>query len=856
MTPEEWQRVKDILHRALESPREARAAFLDKACNGDAALRAEVESLLRSYDDAGEFIEQPAAPQLPLPAAMETLGPGADLGPYRIVQLIAEGGMGAVYQAVRVDDLYRKVVAIKVIRRGMHGDYALKRFDTERQILAHLDHPNIAKLLDGGATPDGRPYFVMDFIAGTPIDQYCDARRLTTGERLTFFLTVCSAVHYAHQNLVIHRDLKPQNIMVTEDGIVKLLDFGIAKLLDPDALGGENTLTMLQAMTPEYASPEQMRGEQVTTASDVYSLGVLLYRLLTGHRPYALQSRTIEEIRESLSTREPRKPSTVIRCLESGTAPGGETVALTPELVSGARNTRPERLERQLAGDIDNILMMALRKEPQRRYSSVEQLAGDLRRHLAGHPVVARPDTIRYRTGKFMQRHKGGVAAGVMVAVTLVGGIIATSWQAHVANRERERAERRFKEVRGLAQSVLFELHDAIVALPGSTQARELLVKRAQKYLDSLASESTEDDSLQRERAVAYERIGDVLGLPTQPNLGQTTAALDSYQKALDIEKRLAEQNPGNGTSQMDLARVYNRICRVYQSTGKFRESVDACRQAEALQQAQSQQRPGDLSLRAELGITYQNLAGAYSALGDYPHAEEQLSRSLREFEELHALQPDNEAFLGELAMSHHRMAGIQEQTKRFAAAHENAVRAVALFDERSARHPKDIRSRQTWTFAQQRLGSILISMQNLAGALEAFERVLPIREQLLALDPKDSRAQVNLANSHGAIGYVLLEMGKAMKAQSHFEQQRKIDEDLVKLDAVRVEHRYSLSEAYENLGRVGIRLGQFERARLYLRDALKIYDELRARGAISAEYAHVPARIEKELDECVKRAG
>ena len=262
------------------------------------------------------------------PPQPDSLRIGAGLSPYRIVQLIAEGGMGAVYQAVRVDDLYRKVVAIKVIRRGVFRRLRAQTFDTERQILAHLDHPHIAKLLDGGTTPDGRPYFVMDFIAGTPIDQYCDTHRLSVSERLNFFLTVCSAVHYAHQNLVIHRDLKPQNILVTEEGTVKLLDFGIAKLLDPDAIGpGEIgpdvtlTLTTTQAMTPEYASPEQLHGEKVTTASDIYSLGVLLYRLLTGHQPLRaripLHRRTVEHIRN----RPPRRPSTVILNTEEGVTP-------------------------------------------------------------------------------------------------------------------------------------------------------------------------------------------------------------------------------------------------------------------------------------------------------------------------------------------------------------------------------------------------------------------------------------------------------------------------------------------------------------------------------------------------------
>ena len=845
MTREEWQQIKAILHNALEVPRAERAAYLDGACNGNTQLRAEVESLLASHDEAGTFFDPPApaAPKVtrPLP---DSLGGGAGLGPYRVVQLIAEGGMGAVYQAVRVDDLYRKVVAIKVVRRGVFGDYALKRFDTERQILAHLDHPNIAKLLDGGATPDGRPYFVMDFIAGTPIDEYCNAHRLTIGERLNFFLIVCSAVHYAHQNLVIHRDLKPQNILVTAEGAVKLLDFGIAKLFDPDALetavaDATPTLTTMQAMTPEYASPEQLHGEPVTTASDVYSLGVLLYRLLTGHRPYALESRSIDELWDHIRHRPPRRPSTVIRDTED---------SITPESVSSARNTRADRLERQLAGDIDNILLMALRKEPERRYGSVEQFADDLRRHLQGHPVTARPDTLRYRTGKFVHRHRALVFAAALLLVTLVGGILTTSWQWHVANRERILAEKRFQDVRGLANTVLFELHDAIVPLPGSTPARELLVKRARQYLDSLAGESSKDAGLQRERAMAYERIGDVLGLPVQANLGQSKEALASYQQALTIQKALVERDPSNESLRRDMASLYKRICRVEENTGKFRESLESCRAAAAIEEALLRARPGDTGLRGDLAFTWQNMAGAYFALGDWPRSEEQRRHVLNEYQELYRLRPDHEPFLYGLANAYHRMANLQEQTKHYPEAKANVLEAIRLFNLSAERNPKDLGKRADWTFAQQRLGSILISMGDLHGALDAFHKVLPIREQLRNLDPRDARAQLNLANSHASLGYVLLEMGKPREAQEHFERQRKIGEDLVRVDPLAVSHSYSLSEAYENLGRVAYRLGQEQRARAYLNDALKIYDELRARNAISAEYAEVPARIKREL--------
>jgi serine/threonine protein kinase/tetratricopeptide (TPR) repeat protein len=845
MTAYEWQQVKQILTDALEIAPGERADYLDRVCNGDSGLRAEVESLLSSHEEAGTFIETPGAAPARL-AQLENLQAGNNLGPYCIVQLVAEGGMGAVYQAVRNDDLYRKVVAIKVIRRVVYGEYALKRFNIERQILAHLDHPAIAKLLDGGATPDGRPYFVMDFIAGNRIDEYCDAHKLTVIERLNLFLSACSAVHYAHQNLVVHRDLKPQNIMITEDGSLKLLDFGIAKLIDPDGPSGE--LTTLPALTPEYASPEQLCGQPVTTASDIYSLGVLLFHLLTGHHPFALQSHSIQEIVDTVRQQEPRRPSTVIWSPDHVAAPDGNLVTIDAESVSADRGTRPDKLQRQLAGDLDNILLMALRKEPLRRYSSVERFAADIRRYLDGRPVTARPDTIRYRTGKFIRRHRVGVMAAALVLLSLVAGVIGTSWQAHVANQHRIRAEQRFNDIRGLANSVLFELHDAIAPLAGSTHARQLLVKQAQKYLDSLAADAAGDEGLQHERAMAYERIGDVLGLPTQANLGQTSAALENYRKALAINLDLISRMPGSIKVQMDLARTYNRVCSIQQSMGNFHEALDACRQAEAIQQAQLENSPSNLDLRDNLAGTYQNMAGCYFVLGDWQHSEEKRSHALHEFTELHNLQPANEKYTYQLAIAYHRMAGLLEQTKKFPAASENAQKAVELFTQMAARHPKDVRAKLDWTFAEQRLGSIMISIGSLNKALAAFSEVLPIREQLHALDPNDARAQINLANTHAALGVVLLDTGNAGEAERHFEQQRTLTAHLAKLDPLRVDYQYSLSEALENLGRVALRMGRVPEGRAHLGNALRIYDELRVRGAVSAEYAQVPDRIRKEM--------
>jgi len=331
MTPERYQQIKNLFHAALEREPGERAAFLDQACAHDPSLRAEVETLLAAAEPAEGFIERAIQDAVTLIAADQPEPvEGQRIGPYEVIRQIARGGMGAVYLAMRADDQYRKHVAIKLIRRGLDTDDIIRRFRNERQILAGLDHPNIARLLDGGATDDGRPYLVMEYIAGEPIDDYGDQHKLGAEDRLTLFRQVCAAVHCAHQHLVIHRDIKPSNILVTEDGTPKLLDFGIAKLLTPELAAQtlDATAPALRLMTPDYASPEQVRGEPITTASDVYSLGVVLYGLLTGHRPYRLTGRTPHEVLQAVCEQDPEKPSTAITRVEEMTS-DGETKRIT-----------------------------------------------------------------------------------------------------------------------------------------------------------------------------------------------------------------------------------------------------------------------------------------------------------------------------------------------------------------------------------------------------------------------------------------------------------------------------------------------------------------------------------------------
>jgi len=437
MNAERWQQIKELFQLASDRQPNQRGAFLDEACARDPELRSEVESLLAHDKPGEEFIEKPVyevAAELVPDELIESMV-GRRIGPYQVLREIGHGGMGAVYLAMRADDEYQKQVAIKLVKRGMDTDAILRRFRNERQILANLDHANIAKLLDGGTTEDGLSYFVMDYVEGLPIDVYCDTHRLPTVERLKLFRTACSAVQYAHQRHVVHRDLKPTNILVTAEGVPKLLDFGIAKLLNPELSAQTIEPTAgPRPMTPDYASPEQVRGQAITPASDVYSLGVMLYELLTGHRPYHLKSRTPEEIQRVIGNQEPEKPSSVVgrgsltrplRATLSQRDRGPIQPLRSPLPVGegpGVRGKADGRTElrRRLGGDLDNIVLMALRKEPERRYASVEEeFSEDIRRHLEGLPVIARKDTLGYRSTKFIKRNKAGVIAALTMLVLL-----------------------------------------------------------------------------------------------------------------------------------------------------------------------------------------------------------------------------------------------------------------------------------------------------------------------------------------------------------------------------------------------------------------------------------------------------
>lgn len=436
--PEKWDQVKELFALALERDPEERSSFLRQACAGDDSLRTEIESLLSSFDGADTFLEN--CPAADLLSAQSDAMAGKRIGAYRIIRDIGQGGMAVVYLAERADDQYRKRVAIKMLKPGTKQDEILRRFRNERQTLAALDHPSIVRLLDGGSTEEGLPYLIMEYVEGVRIDEYCDTHRLSIAGRLQLFRAVCLAVQYAHETLVIHRDLKPSNILITKEGVVRLLDFGIAKVLNPQ-WSSDTTLTRTdwRPMTPEYASPEQVRGAPVTKTTDIYSLGVLLYELLTGHRPYRARHDSALEIERRRYSEEPAKPSVAVcRIDEKASHDGSTRTVITPQLVAEARAIRPEELSRCLRGDLDTIVMKAIRTEPEHRYASAEEFAKDIERHLSGLPIKARKPTLLYRGGKFVYRHRESLTTAILIlAVTAGLGI----WAARKLWKQKNAAE-------------------------------------------------------------------------------------------------------------------------------------------------------------------------------------------------------------------------------------------------------------------------------------------------------------------------------------------------------------------------------------------------------------------------------
>ncbi len=782
MEADRWRQVDELFHQASELAPEKRSAFVAERCAGDDDLRQEVESLLDSDSRAPAFLETPAIEAVADTFANDpsAIGPGARVGAYRVENLIARGGMGAVYLARRDDDQFTKSVALKIVKRGMDTDEILRRFRNERQALADLEHPNIARLLDGGVTDDGRPYLVMEYVDGQPLTTHCRAQGLSLDERIGLFLKVCAAVQSAHQRLIVHRDLKPGNILVGEGGEPKLLDFGIARLLESDSgdqATGDVTVETSRLYTPDYASPEQVRGEFVGIPGDVYSLGVILYELLTDEKPYKVSSTDRDEIRRQLADLHAERPS------------------------ARAADTRTQR---RLRGDLDNIILTAMRVEPERRYDSVAHLADDIERSLQGRPVHARPDTLRYRTSKFVRRNKTGVAAAAIVVLALLAGAAGIALQARETTRQRDIAERRFDDVRELANAVMFDIHDEIRDLPGSTAARRVLVERSLEYLDNLAKESAGDLSLQRELATAYQRVGDLQGNPWLPNIGDTEAAFGSYLRALELFENTASRSDDE-LDQRGLYIAYVKLGNIYAATGAFEESRSMYDKALVFAEDRAQQDPTDPVRRSDLAIAFEKVGDSLHDRSQPEEALESYRQALTTRLESPTIGSDvNEQYgacvvrnkLGN-ALGHPAYANVGDVNGALA----EYQQALEVFLTLMEQAPTDGRFPRAASIMYTNIGEMLRAKEDLDRALEIQYEALELAQRIAAQDPSNALARRDEAVIYLRIGELLVDLDRAASAIEALETSLAIRIDLAEADPSNALARESLELGWRSLG-------------------------------------------------------
>jgi serine/threonine protein kinase/tetratricopeptide (TPR) repeat protein len=745
------------------------------------------------------------------------------LGAYQIVARLGGGGMGSVYRAERVVG-FEQQVAIKLIKRGMDSEAIVRRFRTEIHFQAALSkHPNIAKLIDAGTVQDGRPYFVMEYIDGQRIDEYCDGRQLDVAERLRLFDPVCDAVQFAHQHAIIHRDLKCGNILVTADGVPKLIDFGIAKLMDPESAitgaGGAETLTRTGelVMTPDYASPEQVEGEPATTASDVYALGVVLYQLLTGHEPYRLKTRTVSEIFKAICEQAPERPSlAVLR---------GTSLA-----VAAARGTTPAGLQRVLTGDLDMIVLLALRKEPERRYVSPAQLALDLRRQLEGLPVSARADSTFYRVGKFVRRHAAAVAVSVALLLALVTGVIGTTTGLIMARRERDRALASSRKARQAVDQFFTRVsEERLLNQPGMHPLRKQLLQDAARFYEGFVAEHGGEPSLRIELASAKGRLADITA-----EVGSLVEADGRFRQAIALWDEILRSNPGTTDIQEKLARTLNQHANVLLRTAGRREAaLKLCLRARALLEPLARAPLAPVLPRQELGGVLLNLSVIQFELAQPREASATLHRALAIYERLAA--EDSGALEPRIGMAkcHAQMGQILLQERDgITPALESYQTAVDIREAIIREHP-DLAEQAL--FLAIALGD-LCAIEQLGGKLDSAlgtaRRAVEVFERLDRQYPGVLDYQEGLASTYNILSDVHRRRQELDESLSIAETARPLLERLVVEHPEYVHSRIDLAKTYNNIGRARQQSGEVGEALRAFQHAVDTFEGLRELGA------------------------
>jgi eukaryotic-like serine/threonine-protein kinase len=779
LTASELADLQAIFEEATHADVEARRAILASRCDGRPRLQAEIEALLASHDRLGDFLDAPASVVEDGDAgdSPDRLRIGSLVGPYRLIEQIGEGGMGNVYLAERADGLFTHRVAIKVTRTSVRDGDTARRFRAERQILASLQHPNIVTLLDGGATPIGEAYLVMEYVAGVPITRHCRAGKLTLEQRLQLVRQVAGAVQFAHQRGIVHRDLKPGNILVTNEGIPKVLDFGVAKLLESSvAVDSTVTRAFPGPLTPNYASPEQLRGLPVTTACDVYALGVLTYEVVTGVRPYDTSGKTLDEVLNLVLETEPSRPSAA-----------GMTGSDDAPVYARAR----------LKGDLDAVVLKAMSKEADRRYGSAGELADDLERFLSGKPVVAREPSMGYMIRRLAGRNKAIVSIAGAAALAVLVALGVAVWQRHVAVQAQARAERRFSETRQLANALIFKIHDAVAPLAGSTPVRETIVSEALAYLERLEAESGGDESLQLELSRAYRQIGYIQGNPGAANLGNRSEALKQYEKARRLGLPLAVKAGATPGAISNLVNIDVVMLPLVARTYGIEAAAVLGREAVAY--AESAVRLSDVKeARSLLGRALFGIASVYHPTPEsIPHWE----RALEHYERELAAYPQETEHQRNVALVCKYLGGVYESSHDYATNLKLQRRALELDERRYAAAPANRMTQFDLAVSLSTVGTAMEFAGKDDEAAVLYARSLDIRQRLSDSDPKDVLARGKTGYVQMRLALVELKLGHAVRARELAQASVGIQEDVLQKTNDKGSRR-DLAAALYTLGR------------------------------------------------------
>ena len=748
MNADLWARVAATFDAVREHPDDRRAAYLDTHCP-DTAMRAEVLAMLQAYDRDPAFLEPTTEIAGAVAQSLATGLVGRRVGAYRLIREIGRGGMGIVYEGHRDDEEFDRRVAVKVLPAWSAAPL-VERFRFERRVLAGLDHPGVAKLLDAGTTGEGLPYFVMELVNGRPIDAWCRERQTPIAGRVELVERVCSALAYAHQHLVIHRDVKAANILVTTEGDPKLLDFGIAAMLaDDGAATAGLTRTGHHSFTPEYASPEQIRGERVTTATDVYSLGVVLYRLLAERPPYQLAGLSTFDAMHAVCEVEP------------------------PPMSAAADAARREALR----GDLDRIVGKALRKSPQERYGTMAELAADLHAWREGRPVSAATQSVAYRVRRFTRRNRGAVAAGVALAAAIVAGATATAWQARVAARERDKAQNRFQQVREFSRALIFDVHDALRTVPGTIEPRRLLLDRGVQFLDGLAADAADDAALQEELAIGYRRLGEVQGGAGTDNLGDGTAGLASLEKAARLIDQARLADPRSAERLAKAVDIYGDLSLMLEGLDR-RDAADraAARQLALVAELERDHR-GDATAMARVAAGYSDAGLHRAQRSDFAGARRYYTDAVRVFE---ALPPDarrTQDLTRAYSLTLKRLGAVEMVTGALDESERRYRTALALEEEAAKAAGPNSRWPFETSYTLSDLGLVASRRGNADEAMRLWTRALELRRAALGAEPKNVRRMSAVASILTRLGGLHSRAGRHAEAVAAFEECLRLQE-------------------------------------------------------------------------------